>query len=127
MNNDVTTSNPTASTMSFAGLDAYIWIRNGDDPVPGTEWLLTRASNWTFPTVGGDCCDTGVVEWAVSDLDPGDVPVWGRQNGVIGSGEFSSTGTGGLQTFTFVPEPSSAILTAIAAGLLVLRRRRHHP
>jgi hypothetical protein len=127
VNNDVTTSNPTASTMSFAGLDAYIWIRNQDDPAEGAEWLLTRAADWTFPTVGGDCCDTRVIEWAVSDLEPGDVPVWGRQNGVLGSGEFSSAGTAGLQTFTFVPEPSSAVLAAIAAGFMLLRRRRIHP
>jgi hypothetical protein len=53
--------------------------------------------------------------------------VWGRQNGVIGSGEFSTTGTTGLQTFTFVPEPSSALLTAVAAGFLVCRRRRSDP
>lgn len=122
--NDVTSSNPTASTLSFAGLDAYIWIRNSDDPVPGTEWLLTRASNWTFPLVGGDCCNTEVIEWAVSDLDSADIPKWGRQNDVIGPGEFSTTSTTGLQTFTFVPEPSSALLAAITAGFMVLRRRR---
>ena len=127
MQNDVTSSNPTASTLSFAGLDAYIWIRNDDNPVPGTEWLLTRADNWTFPVVGGDCCNTEVIEWAVSDLDSGNVPVWGRQNDVIGSGEFSSTSTTGLQTFTFVPEPSSALLAAVAGGFLVLRRRRSDP
>lgn len=125
--NGVTSSNPTASTLSFAGLDAYIWIRNDDNPVPGTEWLLTRADNWTFPVIGGDCCNTDVVEWAVSDLDSGNVPQWGRQNDVIGSGEFSSTSTTGLQTFTFVPEPSSALLAAVAGGFLVLRRRRSDP
>jgi hypothetical protein len=125
--NDVTSSNPMASTLSFAGLDAYIWIRNNDDPVPGTEWLLTRSSDWKFPLVGGDCCSTEVTEWAVSDLDSGDTPKWGRQNNVIGPGEFSSTSTTGLQTFTFVPEPSSAMLCAMAGGFLVLRRRRSDP
>ncbi|MEY3897400.1 MAG: hypothetical protein RLZZ214_2921 [Verrucomicrobiota bacterium] len=125
--NDVTSSNPTASTLSFAGLDAYIWVRNDDNPVEGTEWLLTRADNWTFPVVGGDCCNTDVVEWAVSDLDPTNVPVWGRQNDLPGSGEFTSTGTTGLQTFTFVPEPSSALLAAVAGGFAVFRRRRSDP
>jgi hypothetical protein len=120
----VTSSNPMASTLSFAGLSAYIWIRNDDDPVEGTEWLLTRADNWAFPLVGGDCCDTDVIEWAVSDLDPAHLPLWGRQNDVPGSGEFSITGNTGLQTFTFVPEPSSSLLAAFAAGFLVLRRRR---
>ncbi|MGL4401170.1 MAG: PEP-CTERM sorting domain-containing protein [Luteolibacter sp.] len=124
VNNNVTTSNTTASTMSFAGLEAYLWIRNQDDPVEGAEWLLTRALNWTFPTVGGDCCNTRVIEWAVSDLDSGIVPVWGGQNGVLGSGEFGTAGTRGLQTFTFVPEPSSALLVAMTGGFLVLRRRR---
>ncbi len=127
VNNDVTSSNTTASTLSFAGLDAYIWIRNDDNPVEGTEWLLTRAANWTFPSVGGDCCNTQVIEWAVSDLEPGDMPVWGRQNGAIGSGEFTTAGTTGLQTFGFVPEPSSALLVAVAGGFLVLRRRRSDP
>ena len=125
--NDVTSSNPTASTFSFAGLDAYIWVRNDDNPVEGTEWLLTRADSWKFPAVGGDCCDTSVVEWSVSDLDPADMPVWGRQGDVTGSGEFTSTGTTGLQTFTFVPEPSSALLAAIAGGVAVFRRRRSDP
>ena len=127
VNNDVTTSNTTASTISFAGLDAYIWIRNDDNPVEGTEWLLTRAASWTFPSVGGDCCNTQVIQWAVSDLEPGDVPLWGRQNNVIGSGEFITTGTTGLQTFSFVPEPSSALLAAVAGGILVFRRRRSVP
>lgn len=125
--NAVTSSNPMASTLSFAGLTAYIWIRNDNDPVEGTEWLLTRADNWEFPLVGGDCCNTDVIEWAVSDLGPTDIPLWGRQGGVPGPGVFTSTGTTGLQTFTFVPEPSSAFLAAIAGGFLVLRRRRSNP
>ena len=123
--NDVTSSNPTASTISFAGLEAYIWIRNDDDPVPGTEWFLARADDWTFPTTGGDCCNTEVVEWSVTDLATTDVPLWGRQGGIEGPGEYSTPpGTTGLQTFTFVPEPSTAIMTAIAGLGLVLRRRR---
>lgn len=122
----VTSSSPAASTMSFAGLSAYIWIRNDDDPVAGTEWLLTRADNWTFPLVGGDCCNTDVIEWSVSDLDSGDVPLWGGQNGVTGSGVFT-TASPGLQTFTFVPEPSSALLAFLAGGLVLFRRRRSDP
>ena len=34
---------------SFEGLDAYIWIRKGDQPVEGSEWLLTRAIQLDFP------------------------------------------------------------------------------
>lgn len=128
--NDVTSSNPSASTMSFAGLDAYIWIRKGDTPVPGSEWLLTRAgtdpNSWTFPAIGGSCCDTNVIEWSISDLGTDDVPEWGRQNDVVGLGIFTPPGGGtGLQTHTFVPEPGSALLAATAAILIGLRRRRN--
>jgi len=130
INNDVTSSNPNASTMSFAGLNAFIWIRKGDTPVPGSEWLLTRAgtnpNSWTFPTVGGSCCDTNVIEWSVSDLGTNDVPEWGRQNDVVGPGVFSPPGGGsGLQTHTFVPEPGSALLLACSVMAVGLRRLRN--
>lgn len=126
INNDVTSSNPSASTMSFAGLDAYIWIRNNDNPVEGSEWLLTRSSSWTFPIVGGDCCSTNVLEWSVSDLETGETPEWGRTYDIVGPGVFTPPGSTspGLQTFTFVPEPSTALLSVMAGCVLVLRRRR---
>ena len=55
-------SNPTLS--SFEGLDAFLWVRKGDPPVEGSEWLLVRASTWKFPTAVPGCCDSqGVLEW----------------------------------------------------------------
>lgn len=126
--NDGTSNSPDESpgVSSFAGLEAYLWIRNDTDPVEGTEWLLTRASNWVFPTPNPapDCCDTDVIEWSVSDLGGGDMPEWGNQNGVSGPGSYTVTGGYTLQTYTFVPEPASAMMFAFAAGLMVLRRRR---
>jgi hypothetical protein len=121
---NVTSSNPGASPDSFAGLTAYLWIRDSDEPVEGSEWLLVRADNWTFPLTGGDCCDTGVIEWSVSDLETGNTPLYGRQGGTGGPGEFTHTSSGGLQTHTFVPEPSAAILGVIAFAATLLRRRR---
>ena len=123
------TSNSTFETplaQSFAGLEAYLWVRNDDNPVEGSEWLLTRATNWVFPTPDptDDCCDTGIVEWSVSDLDGGNIPVWGGQDGVNGSGYHTDNGIYTLQTFTFVPEPSSTLLAGLAGVLLLLRRRR---
>jgi hypothetical protein len=123
----VTSAEPGASTLSFAGLDAYIWIRNADDAVEGSEWLLTRASTWKFPITGGDCCDTTVLEWSVSDLDSTTTPIIGGHNGVVGPGVFTPpSSTTGLQTHTFIPEPSSVVCAILASMLVVMRRRRNH-
>jgi hypothetical protein len=123
----VTSSNPTASTLSFSGLDAYIWVRKGDVPIEGAEWLLTRSTDWAFPVDGPECCDLTLQEWSTaSDLTILDDPLWGRQHNVLGPGEYTtnSSGSASLQTFTFIPEPSSFLLSAVAAMGALLRRRR---
>ncbi len=115
----------TPGTMSFEGLGAYIWVRKGDNPVEGSEWLLTRANTWTFPTATPGCCDNQPpTQWSVSDLGNGNVPLWGGQGGIDGSGVHTDFGTHTLQTFTFVPEPSSVLLVGMAGAFTVLRRRR---
>jgi len=119
----VYSSNPAASPENFSGLVAYLWIRNADLPGSETEWLLVRADNWVFPITGGDCCDTSVIEWSTSDLTGTNTPLYGSQGGVDGYGEWTFDSSTGLQTFTFVPEPSSAVLAALGA-LALLRRRR---
>ncbi len=105
---------------------AYIWIRNADTPVPGTEWLIVRASDWFFPDLFSGCCDNDeTIQWSISDLTSSDIPLWGNQLGIEGPGERSVYDTGAdLQTYTFIPEPSSALLIAIAGMLGALRRSR---
>ncbi|MDP3849169.1 MAG: PEP-CTERM sorting domain-containing protein [Luteolibacter sp.] len=120
----VTSSYLAPGSLSFSGLEAYIWIRKGEEPIEGSEWLLVRSEDWTFPVEGGDCCDTNVISWSVSQLDANDDPEWGRQGGVMGPGTYTQIGSSGLQTFTFVPEPSSALMAALAGFGTVLRRRR---
>ncbi len=122
---DVTSPEPGAATGSFAGAIAYLWIRDNNAPVEGAEWLVVRAAGWTFPESGQGCCSGLPIEWAVSDLTPTDVPKWGGQNAINGPGEFTVDGTTGLQTHTFVPEPSAALLAAVASLGMVLRRRRN--
>ena len=111
--------------LSFEGLSAFLWVRKGDEPVEGSEWLLTRADAWVFPTAVPGCCDEGLpVEWSLSDLDVADVPTWGKQGVTSGSGVWTENDPHTLQTYTFVPEPSSALLTVMAGLITVLRRRR---
>lgn len=127
MEDDGTSDSPfaTLGAPSFEGLDAFLWIRNDDDPVEGSEWLLTRADSWVFPNAIPGCCDNGVpIEWSVSDLEIANVPVWGNQDGIEGAGAYTTTGGYTLQTYTFVPEPGSLLLT-VMAGCLALRRKRN--
>jgi hypothetical protein len=116
--------------LNFSYQDAYIWIRNSDTPGPGAEWFLARSSEWVLPPGSEDCCDkTTPVQWSITDLNPQSgtpvTPVWGGQSGQYGEGERALTDPAyTLQTFTFIPEPSSSLLVALAAGALLLRRGR---
>ena len=108
--------------LNFQDLDAYIWIRNRTNPQPGTEWFLARATSWAFPTY--DCCATDPLKWSVSNLTLSDVPLYGKQGTTQGLGVFTDATGHTLQTYTFIPEPSSAMLLALTGTLMVLRRRR---
>jgi len=122
-----TSSNTAYSSLglNFQDLPGYLWIHNGTDPQPGTEWLLARASTWTFPTYHGCCGNTPPVDWSVSNLAATNaVPVFGKQGDLSGAGVATDTGSHTLQTFTLVPEPSAGLLVALAGLCLVLRRQR---
>lgn len=121
---DFTGTIPTASSLSLAGLDACLWTRNDENPDEGSEWLLTRATNWNYPRVSSACREPDPVAWSVSDPVSGNVLEWVMQNDGPDSEEFPGSASTGLQTFSFVPEPSSPFLSAVAGGFLVLRRRR---
>jgi hypothetical protein len=131
MNDDGTSTSPHSTAgFSFEGLDAFLWIRRGDTPVEGNEWLLTRAvssdpsATWEFPDAVPGCCDNEPnLQWSVSDLDGDDIPGWGSQGGVHGDGIYTVTGGYTLQTYTFIPEPSSLAFVALSAAMLLRRRR----
>jgi len=132
MNDDGTSTSPTStSTFDFQGLNAFLWIRKGDQPVEGSEWLLTRSvssdpeKNWVFPNAVPGCCDHDTnFQWSVSNLDGDDIPQWGNQGGVYGPGVFSTTGPYTLQTYTFVPEPGVPLMVLASSAVLFSRRRR---
>jgi hypothetical protein len=127
MANDGTSESPsmTAAAPSFEGLEAYIWVRNSATPSPTTEWFLVKSPAWVFPTANPDCCDNGLpVQWSIGDLTQSDTPVWGSQMGKDGSGSFTQDGVYELQTFTFVPEPSAAMMVLLSCAFLLTRRSR---
>jgi hypothetical protein len=62
------------------------------------------------------------LNWEVQDLGS-TTPIFGAQGASIGGGYATSpTSQNTIQTYTFIPEPSSALL--IAASMIVLLRRR---
>lgn len=127
MTDDGLSDSPDLSPLasSFEGMDAYLWIKNSNLAVPGSEWFLARAGDWVYPVAVPGCCDNeGLVEWSTSDLLVSDTPIWGSQGGTKGDGEYSTSGTHTVQTFTFVPEPSTAMLVGMFGGMMILRRRR---
>jgi hypothetical protein len=112
----------TEDSGSFEGLNAYLFVRNSDLPVPLTEWLLVRAPDWIFP-VADDCCPGQLsIEWALSDVDG--TPVFGSVEGDPGAGVVGVPGVHDLQTYTFVPEPGTALLAALGLLFAISRRQR---
>lgn len=122
-------SSPFASVgMNFADQPAYLWIYNTTTPGPETQWFLGRNSGtngWTLPSKPIDCCDNlPPISWSISDFDSADVPVYGKQGNTAGDGEHTDNGIYDIQTFTFLPEPTVALLAVSGSLALVLRRRR---
>jgi len=116
-------------SFNFAEQPAYLWIKNSDimEIDGGQEWLLVRSDpSWVFPTASGDCCDKEKLQFSTSDLASGDSPLWGGQGGVQGPGNFTTFvgGGGSLQTYSLVPEPSSALIAFLIVLGAVTRRER---
>ena len=79
--------------------------------------------------MGGDCCSTTVRRVECHDLETRRDARVGREYGdVVGPGVYTPRRhLPGLQTYTFVPEPSSHIGRDRRVAALVLRRRRKPP
>lgn len=117
--------------LNYTGQTAYIWLYNQKTPAPSasTEWFLARMTDWILPAGSNDCCDTTLnLQWSISQLDTANVtPIWGAQSGEIGDGHYTdpTPGVYDIQTFTFIPEPSSLLLAVLGSSLLLRRKRDH--
>lgn len=126
LQSDQTSSSEDANGVDafLAGQQAYVFIRSGDTPTPGTEWLLytsTSGEVWEYPAVSGGQQSTPL-SWFAGEADSA---IWGAVNGGNGpNGERTDLSTDFvLRTHTFVPEPSSALLLFLGSVFLVRRKR----
>lgn len=111
--------------VDFSNQEAYIWIYNSETPGTLSQWFLVTTPAWRIPEKADVCCDTRLpVEWSVSDLTNTNTPVYGKQEGVTGAGDYTVTGPYDLQTFSVVPEPSTSLLFVLGGVTAALRRRR---
>lgn len=128
-----TSSSPDANpsdTFTF-GAQAYVWIHDTKIAGTGVEWLLytndstdgSSADDWTWPVNGG--ASPGTLNWRTENAS---AVVFGALSPDRGGGGYSVPDSSyTLQTHTLpVPEPTSALLLAVAGGFMVLRRRRRN-
>lgn len=120
--------NPAGPLSLWQGQAAYIWIQNSTDPLPGSEWALLSNSNWTFPNASDDPRDPALDNFYLSNS--GTTAHFGKETAdttlTTGEGLITGAPSGGfaLQTATFIPEPSSALLLLAAVATLTGRRSR---
>jgi hypothetical protein len=110
-----------SDTFDFRNKDAFLWVFNDQTPeLWTTQWTLVRDSSWVFPVPSLSCCDTSIPqEWSLSDLGPGDTPVFGRTGDEEGGGtSYAENPSYDLQTYSLVPEISS-VPAMVAVVLLV--------
>lgn len=120
----------TSDEFDFRNKDAFLWVFNDQTPeLWVTQWALVRDSSWVFPVPSQSCCDTSFPqEWSLSDLGPGDTPIFGRTGEEEGGGtSYAENPSYELQTYSLVPEISS--VPAMMAVVLLIgchrdRKRR---
>lgn len=104
------------------GEQAYIWVYNTQAMEFGhTEWaLVTDVFNWNFPVADGK--EELSINWRLSTSN---YLVYGGLHDVQGAGDYTvDPGSYAIQTHSVVPEPSSVLLVVAAGALVMIRRRR---
>jgi hypothetical protein len=119
-------SDPLADVgLNFSDIEAFVWIFNSTTMTADTEWFLGRSGSWVMPTapLESGCCDSTLpTQWSISDLAPGDTPVYGSQGPAAGGGSAENPGTYAIQTYT-IPESSTLLLASFGLLFTFWRRR----
>jgi hypothetical protein len=97
--------------------NAYMWLFNGKDLTPGTEWALITDPDWTFPETVNPLI---TLDWRPDDTTT--AILGGVNNGEIYDIQTASVGP--EDTGPMVPEPSTALLLLAGLVPLVLKHRR---
>lgn len=110
-----------AEGFDFFDQKAYVWVFNNKDGDTGSEWALYTDSTWAFPPSSTDS-DPTIHPYRLTDADT--VIFGGINSNSSNAGSRSSfPETFSIQTHA-VPEPSIAMLLAIAAGMASFSRQR---
>jgi hypothetical protein len=97
----------------------YLMVFNNTAMDTTTEMFLGSAESWLVGPAD-DSQTAKPVDYRVSGITQ---PIFGGANNTPGGGEKSPPTSYAIQTATFVPEPSSAFLFALAAGWFMRRRK----
>ena len=127
---DVPPPAPPQLPNQFAeGEQVYIWVYNNTNMDATTEWgVYTRTGsvdplnpNWVLPAGPGS---QTALPLFMFTADANATPFGGTPN-VTGPGEFTPpVGVFSFQTHSFVPEPGSVFMLALAGSMCLVRRRK---
>lgn len=106
----------------YLGQQGYIFVYNNMTADETTEWFLVSNPAWVIPASGQG--QSGMkLDWIVSQASS---VLYGQTSTETGDGEQGGPPPGGfsLQSFTFVPEPSTTLLFGGLLSLICFRRSR---
>jgi hypothetical protein len=117
----VSTSPESSGYQVTLGTKIYLMAFNNTAMNETTELFLGSAESWTQGPPSNSQLDKPI-DYRLSGITQ---PIFGGANNTPGGGEKTTpSGPYNFQSATFIPEPSSILLSLLGPGLLLGRRRR---